>query len=282
MPLVTIAISVYNAVKYLQDAIQSVVNQTFRDWKLLLINDGSSDGSLEIMKRFASAYENIILINDGANKGLVARLNESIALTDTKYYARMDADDIMHYSRLEEQVRYLEEHIEIDVLGSSAMLIDNNNEIKGSWSSTGRVSRFIHPTVIGKTRWFKDNLYRSWAVRAEDAELWIRTEFKSNFYSLEEPLLFYREYGVPTLNKTINSLVTMIRIYSKFYMYNHSFIWGCKNVLITILKIIVYIFFSTIGQMNFLLSHRHRKEIPNEKVLTRFDLLNSISETNGL
>ena len=276
MPLVTIAIPVYNADKYLQDAIQSVVNQTFRDWVLVLINDGSSDDSLMIMQKFASAYDNIFIIDDGENKGLVTRLNESVAMTTTKYYARMDADDIMHYSRLEEQVRYLEEHEDIDVLGSSAMLIDNNNNIKGSWLSKGEVYRFIHPTVIGKTQWFKNNLYSTWAIRAEDTELWIRTKDKSNFYALQKPLLFYREYGVPSFNKTIKSLQTMIVVYSNYKEYGKSAIWGLVNIAVCVCKIIMYAFFYIIGQMDFLMSKRRRFVVPKEHQQNHLELIKSI------
>ena len=276
MPLVTIAIPVYNAEQYLQDAIQSVVNQTFRDWVLFLINDGSTDGSLEIMQKFASAYPNIEIIDDGENKGLVARLNESIAMTTTKYYARMDADDIMYYLRLEEQVNYLEEHNDVDVVGSSAMLIDNNNNIKGSWLSQGKVSRFIHPTVIGRTDWFKDNKYKTWAIRAEDSELWIRTERMSKFYSIQKPLLFYREYGVPTLDKTIKSLRTMIVIYSHYKEYERSLFWGYINIIFCILKIVIYMFFDKIGQMNFIIHKRRRDSVLEHYLLNKMELMKSI------
>lgn len=277
-PLVTIAIPIYNAEEYLEYAIQSVVNQTYKDWILLLINDGSTDKSLDIMMDFSSRYDNVKVVNDNQNRGLVYRLNESIALTSTKYYARMDADDIMAKSRIETQILYLESHEDIDVLGSSAMLIDNNNIITGSWLSQGKVEKFIHPTVIGKTQWFKKNQYTSWAVRAEDSELWIRTASKSNFYSLEQPLLFYREYGVPALNKTIKSLKTMIKIYSRYSIYGHSFLWGSINILVTFFKIIIYLFFSKIGKMDYILKKRVRNKVFIDDVMTEQDLLASVSK----
>ena len=184
MVMVTIAIPIYNAERYLRDAIQSVINQTYRDWTLYLINDGSSDNSLAIMHEYANRDCRIRIVNDGENKGLVARLNQSIALAETKYYARMDADDIMYVTRIEEQVRFLEEHPDVDVLGTSIMTIDDENKIVGSGFCEGQVNGFIHPTVMGHTTWFKSNPYSMWAVRAEDTELWMRTAAESKFWAL--------------------------------------------------------------------------------------------------
>ena len=148
--LVSIVIPVYNGEVYLRDAIQSVVNQTFQNWKWYLINDGSTDGSLVIMEKYALRDARIKVIDDGQNKGLVTRLNQSVEIAVGKYYARMDADDIMYITRIEEQVTFLESHPDVDVLGTSIMIIDNNNDIVGSDMYTGEVNSFIHPTVMGK------------------------------------------------------------------------------------------------------------------------------------
>ena len=139
---VTIAIPVYNGESYLRDAIQSVVNQTFQDWELYLVNDGSTDGSLAIMQEYALRDIRIKVIDDGQNKGLVTRLNQSIEIAVGKYYARMDADDIMYITRIEEQVKFLESHPDVDVLGTSIMIIDNNNNIMGSGMCSGIVQLF--------------------------------------------------------------------------------------------------------------------------------------------
>ena len=85
-----------------------------------------------------------------------------------------------------------------------------------------QVSGFFHPTVMGKTEWFKSNLYSEWALRAEDFELWTRSERNSVFYSIENPLLFYREFGVPTFKKYYLSQITLIRIARRYTFYNKS------------------------------------------------------------
>lgn len=275
--LVTIAISIYNAGSYLRDAIQSVVNQTFRDWELYLINDGSTDGSLAIMREFALRDTRIKMIDDGQNKGLVARLNQSTAMAAGKYYARMDADDIMYVTRLEEQVTFLEAHPEVDVLGTSIMTIDNHNNIVGSGMSHGKVSAFIHPTVMGKLEWFKANAYCDWALRAEDMELWCRTSSKSNFWALGKPLLFYREFGVPTVKKYVQTQKTLLKIFSRYREYGKSCSWFVKNSLNTVAKIVAYMIFDRLDRTDILIGKRRRRSLPEIKYLSKEDLMVSIS-----
>ena len=277
--MVTISIPIYNAENYLRDTIQSVINQTYKDWILYLMNDGSTDGSLFIMEEFALKDSRIRIIDDGKNMGLIARLNQSIQMTDTKYYARMDADDIMYITRIEEQVKYLESHPDIDVLGSSIMTIDKDNNIVGSGMSTGKVNGFVHPTVMGKTSWFKANPYCDWAVRAEDFELWSRTFTMSNFWALDKPLLFYREFGVPTTKKYIQSQTTLLKIYSHYNSYNKPFCWFMKNSLITILKIIAYQLFDLFGRTDILVQKRNRRPLPYDKCLLKDDLMKSIKRS---
>ena len=275
-PLVTIAIPIYNAERFLIDAIQSVVNQTYKDWILYLINDGSTDKSIDIMREFATYDNRIKIIDDGLNKGLITRLNQSIAMTDSKFYARMDADDIMSVTRIEEQVQFLESHPEIDVLGTSIMTIDNHNNIIGSGGVSGKVQGFIHPTIMGRTEWFKNNTYSEWAVRAEDKELWCRTVSKSNFWALDKPLLFYREFGVPTLRKTLMTQKTLLKIFLRYKQYKKSWIWAIKNIILVIIKMCTYIFFAMIGNIEFIVRRRSRKPVPGLLCLSEKDLFLAI------
>ena len=279
-PLVTIAIPVYNAEPYLCNAIQSVINQTYKEWILYLVNDGSTDSSLAIMQEFANNDSRIIIVNDGENKGLIDRLNQSIKMANTKYYARMDADDIMSVNRIKEQIHYMELHPEVDVLGSSAMLIDDKNRIVGSYLKSGEVQSFIHPSVIGKTSWFKDNPYCQWAHRAEDFELWSRTLSKSVFWSLDKPLLFYREFGVPVTKKYIDTQKTLLKIYYHYRDYDKSMIWFLKNSFASICKIIAYCIFDFFGDTKILLRMRRRLPVDLDKSLGEKDLLESIITNN--
>lgn len=275
-PLVTIAIPIYNAEKYLDYAICSCINQTYTNWELLLMCDGSTDNSLQIAESYAAKDTRITVVNDDTNKGLVYRLNQSVQMANGKYYARMDADDIMGINRIEEQVNFLEDHSDIDLVGCSIMIIDNNNSIVGSGTSFGRVYGFFHPTIMGHTEWFRNNPYSEWAVRAEDKELWCRTNHKSRFWSLEKPLLFYRESGVPTLKKTLMTHKTLLKIFSRYNNYGKSLGWALKNIVLTLVKMCAYIFFAMIGKIDFIVSRRSRKPVPSELCMTQDDLLLAI------
>ena len=280
-PLVTIAIPIYNADKYIRDAIQSCINQTYQNWELLLMCDGSTDNSTVMAKEMANGDSRIKIIDDGQNRGLIARLNQSVEMCETKYYARMDADDIMCINRIEEQVKFMEEHAEVDVCGSSIMTIDNNNNIIGSSFNEGRVNSFIHPTVFGRTEWFRENPYANWALRAEDFELWIRTSGKSNFYALPQPLLFYREFGVPTFKKYYLTQKTIIKVATHYKEYRKSFFWFVKTTVLSYVKIFINVLFSLIGKMDLLVAMRRRKQLPNGVLLTDSDLQKAILGVNA-
>ena len=277
-PLVTIAIPIYNAEKYLDYAICSCINQTYTNWELLLMCDGSTDNSLQIAESYAAKDARITVVNDCVNKGLVYRLNQSVQMANGKYYARMDADDIMGINRIEEQVNFLEDHSDIDLVGSSIMIIDDNNSIVGSGTSFGRVYGFIHPTVMGHTEWFRNNPYSEWAVRAEDKELWCRTNHKSCFWSLNKTLLFYREFGVPTLKKTLITQKTLLKIFSRYKQYRKTLWWAFKNIALTLIKMSIYLFFAMIGRIDIVIRMRRRRPVPCELAMTKEDLLLAITK----
>lgn len=274
--LVTVAIPFYNSERYLAYAIQSVINQTYRDWELLLMSDGSSDKSTAIAVEYAKKDSRIKLIDDGTNKGLIYRLNQSIAMAKGQYYARMDADDIMAVFRIAEQVAFLDTHPKIDVCGASIMTIDNENRIVGSGFNEGKAKGFIHPTVMGRTSWFKANPYADWALRAEDFELWSRTAANSQFYAIGKPLLFYREFGVPTFQKYYLSQCTLLKIFCRYKHYSKPFSWFISNTIKTYCKIVVYAIFATLGRLDYLISRRKRQPLLKKLWLTDTDLKNAI------
>lgn len=197
--MITVGIPIYNAELYLAEAINSVLAQSYKDWELILIDDGSIDSSLEIAQKFEQCDKRIRVISDGKNKRLPARLNQIVKEAQSEYIARMDADDIMHPKRLERQLQILKANPKIDVLGTNAYTIDENDLVFGrrllETEGLQKVECFIHPTIMGKKQWFVNNPYDEKAIRIEDTELWYRTKKFSNFIITNEPLLFYREFG---------------------------------------------------------------------------------------
>ncbi len=258
--LVSIGIPFYNSEAYLDFAIRSVLNQTYTHWQLFLLDDGSEDASLAIAQKYESDSR-ITIISDGQNKGLPYRLNELSLLAKGKYYARMDADDIMFPHRIETQVKFLEENPSLDVLGCCAISIDTQNNIVGKRNCKKRdgFSKqeiiqngcFIHPSVMGKRSWFVNNTYNIEYRRSQDLELWVRTVDSSGFHVLEEPMIFYREVGVPTFKKYYQSLVVVFNIYNK-YMDRKRVSFYFKLLF----KLIIYFLFHIAKQTDYLIKMR--------------------------
>ena len=260
---VSIGIPFYNAQDFLEQAILSVLNQDFKSFELLLIDDGSTDKSLDIAYRFQD--ERIKVIHDGLNKGLSARLNELVALSKGEYFARMDADDIMFPQRISRQLAYLQQHNEVDVVGSSAVTIDINNGITGiirypehpnNISNVIQHQCFIHPSIMAKRSWFVQNPYDEGAIRMEDYNLWMRTFSKYRFYNIVEPLLFYRVSGLRYLNKYLLSMKGERKELQK----NKQIIPNYRVVLLkNYLKCGLYMIFSALHLTDFLLQMRSTK-----------------------
>ncbi|AQY21603.1 glycosyltransferase family 2 protein [Riemerella anatipestifer] len=260
--MITIAIPFYNAEQFLGKAIESVINQSYTDWKLILVDDGSTDSSLEIAHVYAKKDPRISIFSDGMNKNLGYRLNQIPALVTTKYLARMDADDIMHPDRLKKQLAILENHPEIDVLGTNAYTIDESGKIIGlrfilsDTNKLQKVMSFIHPTVMAKTSWFKENLYDVNAVRIEDAELWYRTKTKYLFMITNEPLLYYREIGTDYYKKYFLANISKRYILEK---YPNSVFWRVFFISNTI-KGIIYRFFNLFDKEQLLVDRRNEQK----------------------
>jgi len=199
-PLVSVVLSVYNGEQYLAEAIESILNQSYTNFELILVDDGSTDSSLEIIKSYDD--KRIILISR-ENRGLIASLNEGILKAKGKYIARMDADDISLSTRFEEQVAFLEQNPKVGLCGTA--IIGFSEEKDGAvWilahkSETIKTqmlfsSSIAHPTVmmrhelILKYQLFYDENFK----HAEDFELWTRFANVTELANLKIPLLKYR------------------------------------------------------------------------------------------
>ena len=198
-PLVTIGIPVFNSQQFLHQAIASVLNQSYPHFELIITDDGSTDSSLNIAQSFADPR--IIVLADSQNKGISFRLNQQVQIARGTYFARMDADDLMLPNRIASQLSFMQQHPEFDVVGSAVCVIDDHNNLLGyrKPSHTHTLAKaiqgaaFVHPSVMGKTDWFKKHPYRQDLTGMEDYELWIRTVQNSHFGYIDDILLFYRD-----------------------------------------------------------------------------------------
>ena len=222
---VTIGIPFYNAERYLEDAIKSILAQTYFCWELILIDDGSKDNSLQVAQAYAKADSRIRVISDGTNKRLPYRLNQIISEAKGYYVARMDADDLIAVDRIEKQVNFLEKNKNFDLVSTGILSVKNDLSFVGYRGSKenknlsladvvlGRTG-IIHASILAKKDWYNRNLYNVDNKLAEDYELWLNAYLKDDLAVgfIEEPLYFYREEQNIKLDKLLTAYSTQISI----------------------------------------------------------------------
>jgi glycosyltransferase involved in cell wall biosynthesis len=203
MPLISVGMSVRNCERTLGAAISSILRQTFQDWELILIDDGSTDRTLEVAANFMDPRIRVVEKESSGKYNLPARLNEAVALACGKYFARMDGDDIAFPERFSRQVAFLDAKPEVDLLATAMIVFKDDGTLLGCrpvptshaeicarpWAGF----QMGHPTWMGKLEWFRRNPYLETCVRMEDKELLFRTCKTSKFACINEPLLGYRE-----------------------------------------------------------------------------------------
>jgi glycosyltransferase involved in cell wall biosynthesis len=179
-PKISIVMSVYNGERYLREAIEGILNQTFGDFEFLIVNDASNDDSPGIMRGYGDAR--IKILDNEENIGLTRSLNKAIEVARGEYIARQDADDVSLPKRLEEQLRYLKQNPEVAVLGTSIYIIDENGKIsgrrdvaEGPSQNLFRGSWFAHGSVMFRRDVIRaaggyNELFRY----CQDYELWLR------------------------------------------------------------------------------------------------------------
>ena len=284
--MVTIGIPVYNADRYLKNAIDSVLSQTFRDFEVLITIDGAKDDSADIAYRYTDPRIRTIISDE--NRGVAYRINQQVQMARGNFFARMDADDIMFPDRIEKQVKFMHENPEIDVIGSQAVIIDGDNKIIGfrksdtvfSSSSIRKKILFIHPTVFGRTDWFRKNPYSEDLTGVEDFYLWNMTFRRSRFHVLDIPLMFYRDPPV-TLNSTYIARQkqmrrALIRLHRNSFMSACMF---CEFYLRSMLKSVIYKFLWKVNLSDKLVSGRNIP-VPSDKLPFYSEMLENIIRTD--
>jgi glycosyltransferase involved in cell wall biosynthesis len=265
-PLVSIGMPVFNCEGTLRYAVKSILNQTHQNWELILLDDGSRDKTLSIAQSFKDSR--IKIIADGLNLNLPNRLNQAIALSKGKYFARMDGDDVCYPERLQTQVEYLEKYPHIDLLATHVLVFGKDGCAQGVYTTkethAGICSRpwagfrVIHPTWMGKTEWFRTYQYQPKAVRMEDYEILFRAYPNSCFHCLPKVLLGYRLDSL-SLKKNLTGRYNLSKILIKAAIQDKKYLFA-YGVLEQGAKALVDIFAVTTG-LNLKLA-RHRSGLP--------------------
>lgn len=204
-PLVSVVMPVYNSAPYVEEAIASVLNQTFRDFELLLFNDGSTDNSAALIRGFTDAR--IRLFDYADNVGYVAHLNHALELARGTYIARMDSDDVAAPERLARQVAYLENHPEIGLCGTAYHEFGSRQGLMPVPLTDVEIRRWLlagnpfgHPTVLMRKAVLAQHhlRYNPAAMPAEDYRLWYEFSRVTQLVNLPDSLLAYRVHHTQT------------------------------------------------------------------------------------
>lgn len=201
MPKVSVLMGIYNCEKTLDKSIQSIMEQTFSDWEFIICDDGSSDNSAEIVKKYTEIDKRIKLIKNERNRGLSYTLNHCIKESSGEYCARMDGDDLCNPLRFEKQVNFLDNHPEYGFVSTPMIRYDekgiyNIPFLKQGYSPKLKEyivsSPFCHaPAMIRRSSYDKVNGYRdiNYVLGDEDYDLWFRLlAVGIKGYILNEPL----------------------------------------------------------------------------------------------
>jgi glycosyltransferase involved in cell wall biosynthesis len=201
-PCVSVVMPVYNGEPYLREAIESILNQTFTDFEFIIVNDGSTDRTAEILTTYAAQDHRIRLVRNERNLGLIKTLNKGGALAQGKYIARHDADDISLPERLARQVDYLEQHPEVGILGTAyyRMFTDGQHSLRQPPLTDTEIrwrllfgNIWCHPSMMFRRHLLTkgEPIYNNF-FHAEDYELWLRLLKRTRAATLPVPLVEYR------------------------------------------------------------------------------------------
>lgn len=243
MEKVSVLMGVYNCEDTLDEAIESIINQSYTNWELIICDDGSNDRSYEIGKRYENMYKNKIkVIKNMENLSLGPTLNRCLELATGKYIARQDGDDYSHKDRLKIQIEYMESHPKIDLVGTNMISFDDKGT-RGIYSMHKRCyepkgidlikrgTPFAHATILMKTKVIKDlNGYSSkWYCKyAEDYELWgrflklgyIGINIDENLYYVRENLDAIKRRGIKRrIRGVILNIIIFKRLKAPVYLY---------------------------------------------------------------
>lgn len=222
-PLVSILIPCFNAELYLHEAIDSIINQTYKNLEILLIDDGSSDSTAHIIKEFASKDSRICFIANDRNLGLIRTLNLGIERASGAFIARMDADDISELSRIEKIIENFNLNPELDIVSAGYYYLSEDGKRKRviypkaiHSPALTFISFFsipvVHACIVSRSNVIKNNLFDVSYMHSEDYELFSRLLFMGyKFYNINEPLYYVRQNRGSVSYK-----------YEKIQIVNHS------------------------------------------------------------
>ena len=218
---VTVLMAVYNEAGDLERAVRSVRGQTHEDWELLVVDDGSTDGTPLLLERLCAEERRLRVVHNEVNRGLPAALNRGWRQARSELIARLDADDVCLPTRLAAQLRYLNDHPEVAVLGTGAELVDERGALGETFRPeqhevlVARIYRenpFIHPTVMMRRSFLEaTGGYDERLRRAQDYDLWLRGYRSFRYHNLAQALVRHRVSRRPRPSAVVYGTYMLVR-----------------------------------------------------------------------
>jgi glycosyltransferase involved in cell wall biosynthesis len=232
-PFVSVLMPVYNAAKYLREAVESVLTQTHRELELVAIDDASRDGSLELLQEYAQNDSRVRVFCQPHNQGIVAARNRAFREASAKavYYAILDADDVCEPDRIAHQVAFLQAHPDYALVGGQTLIIDEASQVIGIrrypsdyahiCKAITRYNPIAQPAVmLRRSTLPASEPYDAAFPRCQDYELWLRLAAAHPVANLDRPVLRYRVSGTQGKRTDLRkSLALTLELQRKWLLY---------------------------------------------------------------
>ena len=246
---------IYNCADTLEEAVESILQQTYDDWELIMCDDGSQDNTYEIAEKFSKKYEKIIVFQNEKNMGLNYTLNKCLGEAQGEYIARMDGDDISLPTRLEKEVFFLDRHKEYAIVSTNMVYFDEN----GDWGKSNmlelpqkedliKATPFCHaPCMVRREAYEKIKGYSvdKKLLRVEDYHLWFKMYSEGyKGYNLQEPLYKMRDDRNATQRRKfkyrINEAYVKRLIIKNFGLSIKNMVYIVKPIIVGIIPQFLY------------------------------------------
>ncbi len=218
LPTVDVLACVYNAAGFVSNSIESVCLQSYPNLRLIIVNDGSTDGSSDLLKHYAEKYPNILLIENPLNKGIVYSANKGLTYCTGTYVARMDLDDLIHPLRIEKQVAFLLGHPEISAVSSWVRTFGDGSETRDITYREDfdeqKITQLFYSPLAHAACTFKSEVIKELAYsdnfndRGEDYHMFFRLMQTHKTAVLQECLYLYRTHSLQVTNKKHSGIIS--------------------------------------------------------------------------
>lgn len=245
--MLSVLMPFHNAEETLENAIDSILAQTYKNFSFYLLDNFSTDNSLIIAENKKKIDSRIVLIKNEKNLGISKSLNLIISKIDTKYIARMDADDFSYKERFQNQIEFLETNEKIDILGTNVDYFDLNGDFLSASNlplSDGSIKKdlsinnvLIHPSVIMRTKFLKEiHGYNNFFFNAQDYDLWLRARKKYNFSNLKKPLMRYRIVEKKSIINDLYGILARMKNLTLNKYFINQFLWIFISIILIFLR----------------------------------------------